>query len=69
MPAAVCVYVEPSQEVLRERFCQIARSEFEVMVRMAVAERQRANAGFCDAFVNSDDISEAAAALNALIDG
>ena len=69
MPAAVCVYVEPSAAVLRERYRRIARSEFEVSVRMETAERQRALAGFCDHFVNSDDIPTAVAAFDALLDG
>ena len=68
MPEAVCVYIEPSPAVLRERYQRIARSEFEVPVRMEEAERQRALAGFCDHFLNSDDVAAAAAALSALMD-
>ncbi|MBR4550373.1 MAG: hypothetical protein IKO83_10720 [Oscillospiraceae bacterium] len=68
MPAAVCVYVEPSPAVLRERYRRIARSEFEVSVRMETADRQRALAGFCDHVVNSDDIPAAVAAFNTLLD-
>lgn len=68
MPEAVCVYVEPSPAMLRERYSRIARSEFEVSVRMETAERQRALAGFCDHFLNSDDIGAAAAALETLLD-
>ncbi len=68
MPEAVCVYVEPSPAVLRERYRRIARSEFEVSVRMEEAARQRALAGFCDRFLNSDEIGAAAAAFEALLD-
>ncbi len=69
MPEAVCVYVAPSPDVLRERYRRIARSEFEVSVRMEEAARQRALAGFCDRFLNSDEIGAAAAAFEALLDG
>lgn len=68
MPEAVCVYVAPSPDVLRERYRRIARSEFEVSVRMEEAARQRALAGFCDRFLNSDEIGAAAAAFEALLD-
>ena len=69
MPAALCVYVEPSQAVLRERFRQIARSEFEIAVRMETAARQRALADFCDAFVCSDEIGAAVTEIAGLLDG
>ena len=69
MPEAVCVYIEPSPAVLRERCRRIARSEFEVSVRMEEAARQRALAGFCDHFLNSDDLGAAAAELEALLVG
>ena len=69
MPEAVCVDVEPSPAVLRERCRQISRSEFEASVRLEAAERQRAQAGFCDRFLNSDDIDAAVTAFEALLDG
>ena len=68
MPEAVCVYLEPSPAVLRDRYSRIARTAFEVSVRMETAKRQREAAGFCDHFLNSDDISAAADALEALLD-
>ena len=68
MPEAVCVYIEPSEAVLRQRYERIARSWVEVSARLDVAARQKALSGFCDARINSDDETAAAAALNALID-
>ena len=67
MPEALCVYVEPSPDTLRARYEAIARSPFEVRVRLQEAERQRALSGFCDARLNSDDLDAAADALDALI--
>ena len=69
MPEAVCVYVAPSTpEKLRAIYEKTARSPFEVPVRMEMAEKERAAAGFCDAFVPGDDVAAAVAELNALID-
>lgn len=67
MPEAVCVYIEPSHAVLRARYEAIARSPFEVPVRLETAGKQRALSDFCDARISSDDLDAAAAALNALI--
>lgn len=68
MPEAVCVYVEPSPEVLQARYAAIARSPFEVPVRLENAERQRAMSGFCDYRVNNDDVNAAAAEIGAILD-
>ena len=67
MPEAVCVYVEPSPDVLRARYEAISRSPFEVQVRLETADKQRALSDFCDARIESDDLDAAAAALSALI--
>ena len=67
MPEAVCVYIEPSPDVLRERYRAIARSDFEVSVRLEAAEEQRALSSFCDHRLNSDDTAAAIEALDALI--
>ena len=67
MPEAVCVYIEPSPAVLRERYEKISRSPFEVPIRMDAAEQQRALAGFCDYRINSDDPQAAVQELNALM--
>ena len=67
MPEAVCVYVEPSPDVLRARYEAISRSPFEVPVRLETADKQRALSDFCDARIVSDDLDAAAAALSALI--
>ena len=69
LPEAVCLYIEPSPDVLRCRYEASARSSFEVSVRMEAAEKQRALSGFCDAHINSDDLQQATAALCAVIDG
>ena len=68
-PEAVCLYIEPSPDVLRCRYEASARSSFEVSVRMEAAEKQRALSGFCDAHINSDDLQQATAALCDVIDG
>ena len=69
MPEAVCVYMAPStQEQLRARYEKTARSPFEVTARMDRAAQEKAQAGFCDAFIPTDDAREAAAALSALLD-
>ena len=67
MPEAICVYVEPSPDVLRSRYEAIARSPFETAVRLQTAERQRALSGFCDARICSDDLEAAAKELSSLI--
>ncbi len=67
-PEAVCVYIEPSPAVLEERYRAIARSAFEVPVRLSEAERQRALSDFCDARFGSDDEEAAVRELCALID-
>lgn len=69
MPEAVCVYAEPSEAVLREKYAAIARSEFELSVRLEAAERQRGLSAFCDRRICSDDLSAALAALDAVLDG
>ena len=69
MPEAVCVYMAPSTDaILRARYEKTARSPFEVTARMDRAAQERAQAGFCDAIIPTDDEGEAAAALNALLD-
>ncbi len=69
MPEAVCIYMEPANpEVLRARYAAIARSPYELPVRMEQAAKQRELAGFCDVFLPSDDAAEAVRALNALLD-
>lgn len=69
MPEAVCIYIEPSDAVLRERYESIARSPFEVPVRLQEADRQRELSAFADERLCSDDLKAAAAALNSLISG
>ena len=69
MPEAVCVYMAPSTDaILRARYEKTARSPFEVTARMDRAAQERAQAGFCDAIIHTDDEGEAVAALNALLD-
>ncbi len=68
MPEAVCVYIEPSAEVLASRYRAISRSEREISLRLETAERERAASAFCDARINSDDLAAAADALDALIE-
>ena len=63
MPEALCVYVEPSAPVLEQRCRAVARSEFELRVRLEQAEKERALSAFCDARVNSDDLDAAAEEL------
>ena len=66
MPEALCVYVEPSGPVLEQRYRAIARSPFELRVRLEQAEKERALSRFCDERVNSDDGNAAAESLLAL---
>ena len=63
MPEALCAYVEPSEPVLEQRYRAIARSEFELRVRLEQAEKERALSDFCDLRVNSDDLDAAAGEL------
>ncbi len=67
MPEAVCVYIEPSPAVLRARYEAIARSPFELAVRLETAERQRSLSAFADARIVSDDLTQAIAELDAII--
>ena len=67
MPQAVCVYVEPSPQVLRDRYAAISRSQFELSVRLETAERQRALSDFCDYRVCSDDPETALKALEEIL--
>ena len=62
-PAALCVYLEPSAPVLEQRCRAVARSEFELRVRLEQAEKERALSAFCDLRLNSDDIEAAAREL------
>ena len=67
-PRALCVYLEPSPAVLRQRYEALSHSPLELAVRLDQAERERALSDFCDARVSSDDLDAAAAALEALLD-
>ena len=67
MPEAVCIWVAPSEEVLRARYSASARHPLEISVRMETAEKERGLSGFCDLRVSSDDLDAAADELNALI--
>ena len=68
MPAAVCVYAEPSEKVLEERLRAISRSELELKLRLQTAERLRAASAFCERHVCSDDVAAAAAEIESLLD-
>ena len=59
MPEAVCLYVEPSEAVLKARYEAIARSGFELSVRLEQAEKERALASFCDGRICSDEKDKA----------
>ena len=67
MPEALCVYAEPSKPVLEQRYRAIARSAFELQVRLEQADKERAVADFCDLRVNSDDPAAAAEELLQLL--
>ena len=67
-PEALCVYVEPSLPVLEERLRAISRSELELSLRLQTAERLRAESGFCDLRVNSDELADAAAVISHRLD-
>ena len=68
MPEAVCVYIEPSEAVLRSRYEAAARSPYELPVRLEAAARQRELSAFCDVRLNSDDPAAATQELMALLD-
>ena len=68
MPEAVCVYIEPSPEVLERRYRALCRSSLELSLRLETARRLRAEADFCDVRINSDDLDEAADKLCALME-
>ena len=68
MPEAVCVYVEPSAEVLEARCRAVSRSPIEVDVRLREAARQRGLSEFCEARINSDDGESALRELLALME-
>ena len=69
MPEAVCVYMAPSTDgLLRERYEKTARSPFEVSARMDMAAKEKQTAAFCDRSIFTDDATEAARELNALLD-
>lgn len=68
MPEAVCIYIEPSPEVLEARYRAIARSAFEVAVRLEEAEKQRTLSSFCDVRINSDDMQAAIRELSACVE-
>lgn len=63
MPEAVCIFVEPSEPVLKARYQAIARSAFELSVRLEQAEKERALSSFCDARVCSDEPEKAVEAI------
>ena len=63
MPEAVCLYVEPSEKVLEQRYAAIARSSFELSVRLEQAEKERALSSFCDGHVCSDEPEKALAEI------
>ncbi len=67
MPQAVCVYVEPSPSMLRERYAALSHSALELSVRLETAERQRAQSDFCDYRVCSDDPETALKALEEIL--
>lgn len=68
MPEAVCVYVAPSEAVLRERYEALSRSPFELKIRLQEAQKQREASAFCDAFVCSDDPAQALAELEEVLE-
>ena len=68
MPEAVCVYIEPSPEVLEARYRALSRSELECSLRLETARREREQSAFCDCRICSDDPAAAAAELCTLPD-
>lgn len=69
MPEAVCVYMSPSEDVLRQLYNKSARNWVEVNVRMEMAEEQEKLAGFADYRICLDDKAAAKNELIKLIDG
>ncbi|MCR5089730.1 MAG: hypothetical protein K6C08_09485 [Oscillospiraceae bacterium] len=67
MPEAVCIYMEPSANVLKERYRAVSRNSLELSVRLETAEKQRALSGFCDYRICSDDREAALSALNDIL--
>ncbi len=63
LPDAVCLYVEPSEKVLEQRYAAIARSAFDLSVRLEQAEKERALASFCDGKICSDETEKAVAEI------
>ena len=63
MDDAVCLYVEPSEKVLEQRYAAIARSAFELSVRLEQAEKERALASFCGGKICSDEPEKAVAEI------
>lgn len=68
MPEAVCVFIEPSPEVLAERYRALCRSELELTLRLETAQRLHKQSDFCDVRLNSDDLDKAVDALCALME-
>ena len=68
MPEAVCVYMSPSEGVLREIYEKSARNWVEVNVRMEMAQAQEKLADFADARICLDDPACAKKELLKLID-
>ena len=67
MPAAVCVYVEPSWEVLTQRLRAVSHSELELSLRLQTAQKLREASAFCDRHVCSDDIDAAVREIEGLL--
>ena len=63
MPEAVCLYVEPSEAVLKARYAAISRNSFELAVRLEQAEKERALSSFCDGRICSDETEKALAEI------
>ncbi len=68
MPEAICVYLEPSPEVLAGRLRAVSRSEREFSLRLETAERLRERSDFCDRHLCSDDADAAAREIEGLLD-
>ena len=68
MPEAICVYVEPSPAVLKERLRAVSRSELELELRLRTAEGLAARSSFCDRHVCSDDVAAAVREIESLLD-
>ena len=63
MPEALCLYVEPSEQVLKARYAAISRNGFELAVRLEQAEKERALSSFCDGRICSDEPEKALAEI------